>query len=172
MLDYDFTDQKKLVTQVLLRCLWNTDDLAALDQLDELARPDAVFNVGNRPAVRTVEDFKATVRAAKQGQPDLVYTVEDIIEEGDLVAARLSNVGTNTGDLVGLFPATGRVLRLTALLIVQLDQDGRIVEVWQEGDFLDMLRQAGVVAPAGAGPVTQLRFAVRNAARALVARAR
>ncbi|KAA2262608.1 ester cyclase [Solihabitans fulvus] len=153
------------VCEVFFDRIWNMADPDALDTLDEVAAPDLVFHIGNLPHARTLAEFKATVRLAKQGQPDLVYTANEVIVDGNVVALRLENVGTHLGDFVGVFPPTGRVLRLTALLVVRLDDDGRLAEVWQEGDFLDLLRQAGLVAPAGAGPLRQVGHALKNLVR-------
>ncbi|WP_165961053.1 hypothetical protein [Actinocrispum wychmicini] len=74
--------------------------------------------------------------------------------------------GTHRGRLAGVFPPTGRVLRLTELVLVRIDHSGRLVSLWQESDFYGALVQAGVLAPPGASKPRQARTALRNAVRA------
>jgi predicted ester cyclase len=42
--------------------------------------------------------------------PDLHFTIEELVAEGDIVAGRLTASGTHEGPLMGM-PATGRSVR-------------------------------------------------------------
>src|SRR5262249_46522744 len=51
--------------------------------------------------------FKALVSTYRTGIPDLRFSIEDQIAEGDRVVTRWKSVGTQTGPLPGI-PATGK----------------------------------------------------------------
>jgi predicted ester cyclase len=80
--------------------------------------------------------------------PDLRWTIETMIAEGDLVAVHYTGRGTHQGDLMGI-PPTGKQATASAVLILQIE-DGKIVEDWLEGDKLGLLQQLGVI-PSSAG---------------------
>ena len=77
-----------------------------------------------------------------------------MIAEGDKVVIRGTWHGTNTGDLVTpmmRLPATGKHVTVTAINIGRY-VEGKLVELWQEVDDLDMLQQLGMLpAPQPVG---------------------
>ena len=81
--------------------------------------------------------------------PDWSMTVEHQIAEGDWEATRITAGGTHRGELVyrrfGREDPTGRRVRITGTVKVR-NQDGKIVEMWQDGDFLGLLLQLGLNA--------------------------
>jgi predicted ester cyclase len=77
--------------------------------------------------------------------PDLLFTIEDIVAEGDRVTTRGTLSGTNTGPLDGL-PPTGRPVRVPYTDVLRLG-DGGFVEHWVQLDQLGLLRQLGVPPP-------------------------
>jgi predicted ester cyclase len=72
--------------------------------------------------------------------------IEEAIEEGDLVAARMVMSGRHTGELMGAAP-TGRRIAVRVATFLRFT-DGRIAERWQHGDNLGLLQQLGLV-PGG-----------------------
>jgi predicted ester cyclase len=76
--------------------------------------------------------------------------VELVIEQDDLVAARWTAEGTNTGDWGGQ-PATGRRARVCGVNIFRF-RDGRVVEIWNHRDDLGLIEQLGARIFAGAEP--------------------
>ena len=80
--------------------------------------------------------------------PDLTDTVELLIAEDDLVVARWTMAGTNTGAWGGV-PPTGRPLRFSGVNIFRL-KDGRVVEVWNHRDDLGVQQQLNAPVYAGA----------------------
>ena len=84
--------------------------------------------------------FHATFRAAF---PDIVITIEDMVAEGDRVAVRCSVRGKHTGDSLG-FAATHAPVDFTGMSIVRI-KDGKIVEGWNNFDFMKMNQQLGVL---------------------------
>ena len=73
--------------------------------------------------------------------PDLHIELDQLIGEGDLVAARWTATGTHSGALAGM-PATGTAVRWGGTDMYRLS-DGRIVEWWRNDDFVWLLHQVG-----------------------------
>jgi predicted ester cyclase len=80
--------------------------------------------------------------------PDLRYTVEDMVSEGDKVVARWHWEGTHDGVFRDI-PPTGKRVSLTGIVIYRLD-GGKVVERWVEVGMENLLRQLrGESAGAG-----------------------
>jgi steroid delta-isomerase-like uncharacterized protein len=112
--------------------VWNQHSAAAIDELyctDGLAhgfpQADSVL-VGP-------EDFKSIHRNFCEAFPDVRIDVEDVIAEGDKVAARWTATMTHRGDSLGI-KATNRKVVLSGSTIVII-KDGMIREGW---NFMDM----------------------------------
>jgi steroid delta-isomerase-like uncharacterized protein len=75
--------------------------------------------------------------------PDIEVVVEDMIAEGDLVAARCSVRGKHTGDHLGI-AASNAPVQFTGMAIVRV-KDGKIVEAWNNFDFMKMNKQIGAI---------------------------
>lgn len=126
--------------------LFNTGNMAVAH---ELIAPDAVDHEDLPPGLtgtvaQQLEQFVALLR---QAFPDLHVSVEDMIGEGDTVAARTLMTGTHQGAFFGI-PATGRSIAVQGIDIVRFDGDGMIVEHWAVSDNLGMMQQLGVMPEA------------------------
>ena len=86
----------------------------------------------------------ADIRAAF---PDLEWTVDLVLAEGDLVTGRWTARGTNTGPWGGVEP-TGRTVRFSGVNIFRF-ATGKVVEIWNHRDDLGLREQLG--APVFAG---------------------
>jgi predicted ester cyclase len=86
------------------------------------------------------------------GFPDIKWTIEDIISEGDKVVVRWHWNGTNTAPFRGIPPSNKTVID-NANVIYQL-KDGKIVNAWIQGDRLGVLTQIGLI-PEGLIPSPQ-----------------
>jgi steroid delta-isomerase-like uncharacterized protein len=60
--------------------------------------------------------------------PDLRFTIDDLVAEGDRVVVRWTLRGTNTGPMLGR-PPSGRPVELAAVVIFRV-ADGRLAERW------------------------------------------
>lgn len=92
----------------------------------------------------TLDFFRAMIAAF----PDLRMTVEDLVADGDKVAARVRVTGTHRGDFMGI-PPTGAAGDIQLIDIMRFDADGLVCEHWGVADMLSLMQQLGVV-PAGA----------------------
>jgi predicted ester cyclase len=75
--------------------------------------------------------------------PDLHFTVEAQIAEGDMVVTRWTARGTHRGKFQSV-PATGRKIRLAGTDIDRII-GGKVVECWAHVDELGLMRQLGAI---------------------------
>jgi predicted ester cyclase len=109
--------------------------------VDELIAPDAVFHTypfGDDPRA----GMRAAIERVRGGLSGGHFTVEELVAEGDLVAALLTTGATQTGPFMGM-PATGRRYEIEELHLFRV-RDGRVVEHWHQFDQMGMRRQLGV----------------------------
>lgn len=122
-----------------------------LKVIDELIDPNYVDHIPGSP-VQGIEGLQQAISTYLTAFPDLQMTIEDLIAEGDEVAARFTIRGTHTGELMGI-PPTGRQVTVSALHILRV-ANGKIVEEWQNSDDLGMMQQLGVIPPLSPESVT------------------
>ena len=75
--------------------------------------------------------------------PDLRLTVEDIVAEGDMGAARVAFRGTHRGEFQGI-PPTGKEVAFSSIEIDRM-VDGKVAEHWFEMDLLGLMGQLGAI---------------------------
>ena len=81
---------------------------------EELISPDAVFHVPGRPEpMRGPAGYLAIIGMMRGGFPDIQWTLEEVIAEGDKVAARFTIRGTHRGAFFGV-PPTGKTIVVQA----------------------------------------------------------
>ena len=135
------TESKDLVRRWFEE-VWNEGRVAAIDEM--LASHGVVHGLGDD--LRGPAGFKPFHAAYRSAFPDVAIHIEDIIAEGDLVAARWSGAATHRGEGLGFAP-TGRRVRFTGMVFVRV-QGGVVVEGWNNFDQLGMLQQLGVINQA------------------------
>jgi steroid delta-isomerase-like uncharacterized protein len=79
----------------------------------------------------------------REAFPNIEVVVEDQIAEGDMVATRCSVRGKHTGHSLG-FAATQAPVEFTGVTITRI-KDGKIVEAWNNFDFMKMYKQLGAI---------------------------
>ena len=95
------------------------------------------------------EELKQFLTGLFTAFPDLRFTVEDLIAEGDKVAARWTSQGTHNGEFMGIAPA-GKQVTVTVCDIAHWE-GGKIVEDWVLVDMLGLMQQLGVIPPLEQG---------------------
>lgn len=118
-----------------------------LDIIDELVDEDFVDHEGlpGMPAGR--EGQRAMWTMSREAFPNMRFAVEDMLQEGDKVVARLTITGTHKGEFLGL-PASNKDISVQAIDIFQY-RDGKLVAHWGVTDFAGMMAQMGVTPAAG-----------------------
>jgi steroid delta-isomerase-like uncharacterized protein len=137
------TDENKEATRRIFEEVLNKGNLALVD---ELVSSDNVLYAPTGP-VHGSEGYKQFVNMYLSAFPDLQFTIEDLIAEGDKVVTRYTARGTHRGDLQGI-PPTGKQVTVTGIVIGRY-ANNKTVEVWLEFDALGMLQQLGVVPAPG-----------------------
>jgi steroid delta-isomerase-like uncharacterized protein len=114
-----------------------------LDAVDELVTDSYVRHDPNAPEVRGPEEEKRLIVMYRSAFPDLHFTVEDMVAEGDKVATRIGIRATHRGELLGI-PATEKQLAFTAMELYRI-ANGKIDEQWVNVDTLGMMQQIGAI---------------------------
>jgi steroid delta-isomerase-like uncharacterized protein len=128
--------------------VWNkgnvevTSEIFAQDYVRHDLRPSQALP-GPAGQAKVAADFRAAF-------PDLRMEVELILGEGDLVAARWTTEGTNSGPWGGR-PPTGKRAQFSGVNIFRF-HDGKVGELWNHRDDLGLMQQLGVEIYAGAVP--------------------
>jgi steroid delta-isomerase-like uncharacterized protein len=111
---------------------------------EEFLSPDVVLHFAGQQQ-RGRDTYLAVVAANADTFEDLVWTVEEMVADGDAVAVRYTMTGTHRGDFAG-FPPTGKAVAAQSMAFYRL-ADGQIVEERAQLDMLGILQQIGA-APA------------------------
>jgi steroid delta-isomerase-like uncharacterized protein len=123
---------------------WNAQDL---DAAEELLEPEFVRHDANLPDVVGPQAERQLIAGNLAAFPDLHFEIEQLIAEGDLVAARYRVQGTHQGEFLGI-PGTGRPVIIQAVESYRLT-DGKLAEQWVVMDALGLLQQLGAVPGPG-----------------------
>ncbi len=123
--------------------VFNQKDLALLD---ELCAPEIVDHNASM-TIQGLEAYKQFLSMYLAASPDLYFTIEDQVAEGDKVVTRYTARGTHLGPFMGI-PPTGKQVTVTGIGIIRI-ANGKIVEEWANGDNLGLLQQLGVFPAPG-----------------------
>lgn len=91
----------------------------------------------------TREEILPIYEAYWTGFPDIEYTIDELVAEGDLVVARQHFIGTHDGTFRGI-ERTGERVHVTQMVMWEIE-DGTISAAWFEWDDLGLYTQLGVV---------------------------
>lgn len=116
------------------------------DTVDELLDDGFVAHTWPSTTGNPKDDLKAAVDRAATGVSDPDFRIEDLIAEGDQVAARLTTAATQTGEFMGL-PPSGKRYEIEEIHWFRL-RDGKVVEHWHQLDQMGLMKQLGA-APGG-----------------------
>ena len=136
-------EQNKSIVRRWVEEGWNKRNFALID---ELFTPNFYQHETGPETVTSREALKPFVAGYVAAFPDLHFTIEDLVAEGDKVTWRFMATGTNKGSLMGA-PASGKAIRLTGIIIFRLE-DSRMAEAWLNLDVLGLLQQVGLIPAA------------------------
>ena len=116
--------------------LWNRWNYSLIG---DILTPDIGFHGSLGVQKDGHEGFIQYTQMVRSAFPDFTNTVEDLIAEGNKVAACLTYRGTHLGEIFGIEP-TGRSIRYigTAIFVFR---DGLISHAWVLGDRLELMQQ-------------------------------
>ena len=121
-------------------------NMGKLEQADTLIATEYIdhnpIGLGGKSGI---EGFKQTVRALRFAFPDLRFTVEQMIVNGDQVATRTTMRGTHKNSFMGVDP-TGKPVTVSGFDIFRI-ADGVVAERWGTLDGLTLMQQIDVFIP-------------------------
>jgi steroid delta-isomerase-like uncharacterized protein len=114
--------------------------------IDEVLHSDFVCYDPNSESgeIRVVDTIKGEIEYFRSAVPDLTYTVEDQVAEGDKVVSRWKASGTHQGEFFGV-PGSGNRIEMSGIQIDRFDESGKMVEEWPEYDLLGAMKQIGAI---------------------------
>lgn len=132
-------------------------NLGSVDVIEELYSDDYVldapFSSDGLPQEHAVTSGRTGLRERvelfRTAFPDITFSVEEMLAEGDAVAARYIFRGTHLGPFGEIAP-TGRTLSVTGILVAHF-RAGTIYEAFSAFDSGDMLRQLNATEPPSSG---------------------
>lgn len=122
----------------------NQKNLAAID---EMVVEDFVEHIpfpGQGPGR---EGLKDAVTALLTGFPDMRWTIDEQIAEGETVVSRFTMYGTHQGPFMGI-PATGKSIAVWGV-VIDCVRNGKFAESRIILDTVTLLQQLGVMPPPG-----------------------
>jgi steroid delta-isomerase-like uncharacterized protein len=137
------SEENKALLQRWFDEVWNK---GRVDAVKEMFAADGVAHgllEDPESPMRGPDDFKPYHEVFRGAFPDVEVVVEDMIAEGDKVAARCLVRGKHSGDHLGI-AATQAPVSFTGMCIVRIS-DGMIVEAWNNFDFMRMNKQIGAI---------------------------
>jgi predicted ester cyclase len=115
------------------------------DVVDELCSPELAehqFGLAGLSSADALQHVKDAMRDVHRAVPDIRFSIEDSVEDGDTIWVRVHARGTATGPFFG--PPSGRAVEFNVIDVARIVDD-RIVEHWGVPDRFAMLAQTGVL---------------------------
>lgn len=132
-------ESNKAVVRKWIEQGWNKHNI---NMIDETYLPNFTQH-GGGPDLKSAAELKAFVADYLKAFPDLTFTIEDLVAEGDRVVWRFLATATHQGPLMSI-PPTGRTASVTGIVVFRIAND-RIAEGWLNLDVLTMLQQIGAI---------------------------
>lgn len=135
------SEQKKMFSRRLIEEVWSQGNFAVVD---ELVASDYVGH-SSSPAGETHgrEGYRQFYAMLREAFPDIRFTIEDQITEGDKVVTRWTARATHQGEFFGI-PPTGKQGTVTGISIDRITE-GKVAECWTNADDLGLMQQLGVI---------------------------
>lgn len=94
-----------------------------------------------------VEGFKQSITAFRQAFPDLHMVADQMIADGDYVAARFTMSGTHSGPFMDM-PASGNHFEVSGIDFIRFE-NGKAAEHWGYEDDMSLMQQLGMASEEG-----------------------
>jgi predicted ester cyclase len=127
-------EQNKAAIRRLIDEIYHKGNMAIFD---EIVADNAVLH-DNERTIESLEMAKRQIRMVLNRYQNIQITIEDMIAEGDKVAARST--------FRGVFRQNGKSLISPSITISKF-KDGKIIEVWRAFDIANIFRQLGISPP-------------------------
>lgn len=119
---------------------WN---LGETDVFGSTIAKSVDFHYAGSHRVVSRQEMSAIVLRWREAFPDLQITIDEILAEEDIVAARMTWSGTHQGSWRGVEP-TGKTATMAMMMFFRFE-NGLLVELWEVDDQLGLRKQLGLV---------------------------
>lgn len=131
---------KKIVNRYLNEIM----NQGKLEVINEIMAPNVAFRIPTLPdPVRGRDGIKQFVCGLRTAFPDLKFTMDYQIAEGNKVAVRYSLTGTHKGEFLGIPPSNNQIADEGNDLFHLAG--GQIVNIWVSEDALGLVQQLGAI---------------------------
>jgi predicted ester cyclase len=114
----------------------NKGKAAAIAVIDELCATDFVRHCARGKDLRGIKVYEQDMSELFSAFPDIHFTLDDMVVEGDKVAVRYTWTGTDK--------ATNKKVTMWGICIDRIAKH-KLVEEWERYDTLGFMQQLGVV---------------------------
>jgi steroid delta-isomerase-like uncharacterized protein len=123
--------------------VWNKGRADAIEEMfDEYGIAHGLSDDPVNP-ITGPKGFRPFHTVFREAFPNMEIVIEDMVAEGDKVAARCSVRAKHEGDFLGR-AATHSLVLFTGMTIVRIAR-GKIVEAWNNFDFMTLHKQVGLL---------------------------
>jgi steroid delta-isomerase-like uncharacterized protein len=138
-------EMNRLVIRSFFEDVWNQRKLEIADEIfDSDCR---TFQLRSGAPVtstpRGPENIKKHIAEWLAAFPDLTFTIEQMIAEGDRVSTLLVMDGTHAGEWLGI-PPNGKRISIRMMTVHRL-RNGKIIEDWVIVESLGFFQQMGIL---------------------------
>lgn len=141
------TQESKETVRRLIEIL-NSHDLS---RLDEICHDNMLYRLNTEVGASDLEAYKELIQNSYNSFPDLEFTIEELIAEGNKVHMIYKLIGTHKGKMVGThedekieIPASNNRIELAVSSLVILKQE-KIIEQQEFYDSLTLMKQIDAV---------------------------
>ena len=138
------TEENKVISRRIFEEAASQGNFAVID---EAIAPTFVYRTSALPESHGPAGFKEFFTEHRRTFPDIHYTLEEVVAEGEKGVVHWTITGTNQGDLRGN-PPTGKPVKVPGITIFRF-ANGQIVDGGTVWDALALLQQLGVVPAPG-----------------------
>lgn len=116
---------------------------AAMAIMDELLADGFVLHCASGHDIRGLKNNKENVSGLFSELPDIRFTIDDMVAEGDKIAVRYTMTGTCKGDTT----------KKVSMWSIQIDRfvQGKFVEAWERFDTFSFMEQLGYASTQSKG---------------------
>ena len=135
-------EENKALIRLFIEEAFNKGNLAVLPKV---IAPEYVYHtiVGE---VKGPDGIKQIVTAMRNAFPDIKYTIDRIVVEGNVGAFSMRVQGTFKGEFLGMSP-TGKQFDVAEAVFMRFAR-GKAVEGWVYGDSSTISQQLGITPPS------------------------
>ena len=122
---------------------WNKGKAATMTEIDEIFATNVVFHSSIEKDIYGLKEYKQYFSALYDAFPDIHWTLDDLVAEGEKVVVRYTVTGTHKGEYMGV-PSSNKKVTFWGIGIDRF-AGGKIVEEWARYDTLDFMQQLGAI---------------------------